>query len=332
MPWLKRNLFLVVGGVVALALMGIAGYFLFAKIQQNQEVTDQLNAKTDELKSLVSRDPHPGTDKIDNIRAAKEETKKLEAFLAGVKKYFPEVAYSSTNHLTTPEFRALLDTSIDDLQRGAERSGVEIPTNYWFTFAAQKSSMTFATNVLGPLSAQLTEIKSLCEILFEAKVVGLLGLRRVAVATEDSGSQDYLSNKPVTNEYAIVTPYEVSFQGFSTELASVMEGLIRSKTCYVIRNVSVERGDATTVHEAVASPYGNAPYNPSRDPRYGLNPAQRYGPQGGEGRRYSPPPPVVPNPVPARPSGKGYFLDEKALKVTLMLDVVKLKPSVKPAK
>lgn len=92
MPWLKRNLVLVVGGLIALGLLGFAGYFLYNKIQLEQGVSVQLDESTTKLKNLVGRDPHPGTHDMDNIGTAKTELKKLESFLGEVKHYFlPEI-------------------------------------------------------------------------------------------------------------------------------------------------------------------------------------------------------------------------------------------------
>ena len=38
-----------------------------------------------------------------------------------------------------------------------QRAGVEVPTNYWFTFAAQKGAMSFAQTSLEPLASQLAD-------------------------------------------------------------------------------------------------------------------------------------------------------------------------------
>ena len=36
MSWIKRNLFMVVGGVISLALLGAAGFFLYTKYEANR--------------------------------------------------------------------------------------------------------------------------------------------------------------------------------------------------------------------------------------------------------------------------------------------------------
>jgi hypothetical protein len=315
MPWLKRNMFLVVGGLIALGLLGLAGYFLYAKINQNDQVTDQLNQSTEQLKTLVNRDPHPGAEGVDNIGAAKEEQKKLQAFLSDVRKHFPSVA---TNDLSNREFRVLLDNTIDTLQRSAERTGVSIPKDYWFTFAAQKTSMNFASGIIKPLTVQLGEVSALCDVLYNAKVVSMVGLKRVSVGSDDTGSTDYLSVKATTNDWATVTPYEVTFDGFSSELSEVLKGLIRSSNFFVVKNLAIQRApDEASSHEAQPLPYSN--------------PMSRYGMDRSMASRYgiSAPRPVVPQPV-ARPAGRGGLttvLEEKKLRFTLSIDSIKLKPA-----
>jgi hypothetical protein len=332
MPWIKRNLFLVIGGLIALALLGIAGYFLYTKIQLNEEVSAKLDESTTKLKTLVNRDPHPGTPNMDNIGAAKKELQRIQSFVREVKHYFPAL---TTNQLTDREFRALLDTTISELKRSAERSGVELSSkDYWFTFAAQKNSINFGSGVITPLAAQLAEIKALCNVLYDAKVISLTGLKRAPVATEDSGFTDYLSTKAQTNELAVVVPYEITFQSFSTELASVLEGLIRSTHCFVVRNVAVEKASDSPSTDTI-NPYGPNPYGPTpySDP-YRRTP---YGPYGGRpGERMDPglrqrygmapvAPPVAPAPRPGR-GGLTTVLDEKPLKIVLSLESVRLKP------
>src|SRR5256885_2607243 len=89
MDWLKKNLFLVSGGLVAFGLLGFALFFLFTRKQAVDEVTGQLTAQTEELKNLVNRDPHPNQE---NIEKARQEQKKLAAFLEQSRRFFVPVA------------------------------------------------------------------------------------------------------------------------------------------------------------------------------------------------------------------------------------------------
>jgi hypothetical protein len=318
MSWLKRNLVLVVGGLVALGLLGLAGYYLYTKIEENTAVSAKLEQTTTELKTLVGRDPHPGPEPI---AAAKEEQVKLKAFLDQVKTHFSPPP--STNQLTSREFRNRLDNTIAELKRSAALAGVQLETNYWFSFEAHKTAVNFATNHVSALASQLVDIRTLCHILYDAKVLKVTGVKRVAVTSDDTGTSDYVSTKATTNAWAIIMPYEVSFDAFSSELAAVLKGLLKSRDCFVVKNITVEKAADAQVQQE-QQPAGSQPFNYMD--RYGLRPNFPFR-GGGEGGRYSRPMPTAPPPPvkPAGPGGWSTVLDEKTLRVTLTLDAVKLK-------
>src|SRR6266496_987689 len=244
MNWLKRNLFLVGGGVVALGLLGFAIFFLLTRKQAVDEVTATLNTRTEEWKQLVARDPYPNQE---NIERAKGEQKKLGGFLDQTRRFFVPVATFPTN-LDGATFKNLLETTISELVHDAEKSGVTLPSSnrYDFTFKPQRSSLDFAPGTLAPLAMQVSEIKAICDVLFDARIHTLVGLRRAPVAKEDegtAGASDYLGGKKLaTNAVtgAVLAPYEIVFNGFSTELAAVLEGFYRTPNCFIVKNIDVQ--------------------------------------------------------------------------------------------
>jgi len=319
MAWVKRNLFLLIGGLVALALLVLAGFYLYQRIDEDRAVTEELDARTQTLKQLVNSPVHPGTDKVNNIALAKEDEKRLEAFLGQVRKQFaPPIAEKQLNNRT---FRGLLDTTVAQLQQLAMRSGMSLPVkDYWFTFGNQKSAVEFKE--VEPLAARLVDIQAIVEILCEAKVPALVSLKRVP-NTDEQGFADFLTSaRSTTNQWAAVTPYEVTFQGFSSELARVMEGLVTAPQCFIVKTLGVDKAPVTATPGAAAPP----PPNPAMlqqqmmMSRYGMN---RYS--------HSPPPPIAAA-APQPAVGKGGLttvLDENKLRFTLALEVVKLLPPSK---
>ena len=307
MAWIKRNLFLVVGGVIALALMGLAIFFLITKMQQDEAVTAALNDKTETFKGLVSRPVHPGTEKVDNISAAKEEEKRLNAFTAELRKKFDK---PSTNKVSDKEFRFLLDTTVSELRRDAEKSGVNLPSkDYWFTFNTQKGQVAFDAKYMDGLVSELYDVRDICKVLFDAKIHDLLGLKRAPVAKDDTaGGVDYTTEKSKTTEYGTVTPYEMTFYGFSTELAEVLEGFRRSSNCIIVKKIGMDKAPDSSASAATTPEYASPYSNPLLSSRYGLRPQV-----------------VAPAP---RPQTRGLttVLDEKKLKFTVAVEVVKLKP------
>lgn len=314
MAWVKRNLGLVIGGVVALALMALAGYYLWTKIQEEKAVTLQLEEANRRFNTLLRRPVHPGNERVNNIERAREEVERLKLLLADVRQQVG--TNEPPKKVSNQEFRALLDNTVTELQRDAEKLGITLPSkDYWFTFSPQKTAVEF--NAIETLMQQLTEIKSLTDILYEAKIHDLVALKRVAAATEDNNTTDFLGDKkPTTNEVAIVTPYEITFQGFSSELAKVLEGLINAEECFVVRSVGVEKASNE-------SPLG-------ADAMQGQFPGYPGGYAGGRyGNRYGFRQPVYQQPQARRPGN--VLLDENKLRFVLMVDAVRLKPDTSGA-
>lgn len=336
MNWIKKNLFLVIGGLVALALLGVAGWFWYTRKAAVDLVTAELNEQTADFQRLMTRDPHPNQD---NIEAARKEQERLTAFLGHARQYFmPVVTFTNLDKET---FKGLLETTIFELVRDAEKAGVSLPGKYDFTFKTQRGSVVFAPETLVPLATQVAEIKALCDVLFRARVHSLVSLRRIPVAKEDEGSIDFLNGrKPVTNTVtgAVTTPYEVVFQGFSAELAGVLEGFYRATNCFIVKNIDVQTNVTVSAAEPLvptyqplytaptATPTPQLSYDAMMRQRYGIGPGNPYrNLQPGGGPSLAPAPAPV---APITPSRRGpeTVLDEKPLKFTMYLESVRLSP------
>jgi hypothetical protein len=308
MAWVKRNLGLVIGGVVALALMGFAGYFLWAKIQEDNDVTAQLLEQTQQFQTLLNRPLLPRGGKVDNIELAKEENKRLDEFLQQVRSKFGKREVPT--NITAREFRAMLDRTIYDLQKSAETLGITLPEkDYWFTFAPEKQAVEFKNAEM--LTYQLMEVKDLTDIMYNAKIHDLKRIKRIPASSDDNNQSDFIDKKASTNDVTIVTPYELTFQGFSTELARVLEGLVNAKNCFIVRSVVATKAPEDSQSTSAVPP----------PMMYG--PMSRYS-------RYAPPPQAVA----PRPKPSNVLLDESKLQFVLQVEAVRLKPGApaKPAK
>jgi hypothetical protein len=364
MSWIKRNLYFLVGSLVALVLMGLTGWYLYSKWQLNNEILEKLNQQYAVLQTLNTQAPHPGSDGIDNIKAAREQQSQLRDFIKGTRKHFqiipPIPPPPEKGKLIDQAFSTALSRTIDQLQRDATNASVTLPVapppsdiKYSFSFETEKQRMQFPPGSLDPLSVQLGEVKAICDVLFQAKINSLDSLRRERVTSDEAlGPQsDFLGEKSATNDMGVLAPYELNFRCFTPELAAVLAGFANSPYAILVRSVNVEPALETGAQDIVVatptyvpvpapptSPTGAQP--PSRmspdaafRARYGLGPR---GPsRGGEGGA-APfvPQPVVQTPLPQPgvtpgPAAKGGLqtvLDEKQLKVTMMLVVVKLAP------
>ena len=348
MDWIKRNLYFLIGSLVALALMGLAGWYLYSKWQLNNAILAGLDEQYAKLKTLSEQNPHPGSGKTDNIKIARDQQQQLRDYIRKTRPYFqlcPPIPQPESGKLTSQEFSSALSRTLDQMQRDAAKASVVLPPNdsknnsYSFSFAAQKESLAYLPGSLVPLSEQLGEVKAICAVLCAAKINSLDNLRRERVSDDDlKGPQtDYLSDKSVTNELAVLAPYEVSFRCFSSELAAVLAGFASSPCgMIIVKTINVESAPAAAPSEALAPPVASPIYAPP--PPRAVEPPRtpdgafrdRYGLGGRDRLRPTPQPAQVYQPPPAAPAankgGLPLALDEKQLKVTLMLNVVKLVP------
>jgi hypothetical protein len=294
MGWLKRNLFFVIGGILSLGLLAAAGYYDWASWANNQAAFVKLNETYTKLIDLSKKKPTPGNDKVPNIAAANEQANQLNQWKNQSKKYFQPIPHvPATGPLSNESFQHALTTTIKQLQDSAAAANVQLPPQYNFSFTTDVGRLTFASGSLEPLSAQLGEVKAISEILFSARVNGMDGIQRAKVsADDDSGPQtDYLvEDQPMTNDLAVLMPYQVTFRGFSPEVAQVLEAFATSPPGFIVKAVSVQ-------------------------------PASAWGAAAGD---TSAPPPQPPAPVPGK-GGLQTILNEQQLHVTLEVLAVRMR-------
>jgi hypothetical protein len=92
MAWIKRNLFFVIGGILAIGLLGAAGFYNYQGWNHNSVAFDQLNEIYGTLRNLTSQKPSAGNDKVNNIEAAKEQERQLREWIRQAGDYFKPIA------------------------------------------------------------------------------------------------------------------------------------------------------------------------------------------------------------------------------------------------
>lgn len=239
MRWIKRNLFLLIGIMVAIGLMAGAVVYLIGRINADKKAISNLKAKQAELISLKQSAPYP---EQSNLDIAQTESLRLVQFVTNVQS---SVTYPEVPKMTSQEFSSYLLTTISELQKGAEQAGVTLPTSrYGFSFEPLRELVNFDAASIEPLARQLMETKLICNTLFESRVHKLESFKRVRVSVLDPGQGPQYLDKAVNpaayNGIATVTPYEITFVGFATELASVLEKLQQSKVFVAVKLVNLD--------------------------------------------------------------------------------------------
>ena len=294
MGWIKRNLFFVIGSVIALVLLGMAGFYTYKSWSANRDAMSNLQSAYSQLQNDKNQNPTPSQE---NIAAAEQQDQQLRDWITQAQAHFEPIApipNPPDGVITKEEFAGTLRKTIYQMQQEAVNDNVELPPDYGFSFAAERNLDVFAPGSLNPLASHLGEVKALCEILFSANVNALDGIQRESVSDNDTAGpqSDYLTDKTRATDTVTVTPYMVTFRCFSTDLANVLSKMASSDYGFVVTGVNVMPAGASA---ASGGDNGNG--------------------GGGNGA------------MPAYPVGKGGLqtvLDEQLLRVTMGVEVVKL--------
>ena len=145
MAWIKRNLFFVIGGVVALALLGAAGFYIYTAWSKNAKASDDLREVVGNLKTLVEQKPSPGSEKVDNIKIAQEHDKEIKKWVASSAAYFETIpSIPAAGTVGVANFSGALQNTLKQLRTEADAAGVMLPPKYDFSFASEKDKLTFS--------------------------------------------------------------------------------------------------------------------------------------------------------------------------------------------
>jgi len=307
MGWVKRNLFLVIGGLLAIALLGLGGFYFWTNRQKNRQIETQLEENKANLTRLVNLAPSPNAT---NIARAKQEVQTARAAVEQAKLFFSPIPFQP---VTGQAFKSLLDQTIFDLHRKSEVASVALPSkDYAFTFAHQKTQLQFPAEAFPALPQQLAEIREICGILFDARVNRLITIRRSRLYVDEPLSQvDHHELQPEVNEAVgmAINPYEVTVHAFTPELATALQSFYKSTNGLVVKSVQVEVAPTT------ADP--NLP--PGAAPLPVPPVARPTAPPPGAGR------PGAPAAKP--PEAIKTVLNERLLKITMMIDVMRTRPA-----
>jgi hypothetical protein len=293
MTWIKRNLIFVITVAVGVLLAGWAGYSLMGAMNEDKQVQDDFTSVVNQLTTVRSMNPYPTPE---NIESAKAEAAQMRGLLGDFHKVY--APFPPVPNLDEKAFAAELSRRISGWTADAKNTAVGIPDQYAFSFSGLVGQLSFASNCIPAYLQQFNEMDGILQALFRAHVNELESLQRVPVYPCDSGGNDFLQTSWVTNQVGVVAPYQVSFLCFSRDLGTVLESLINSTNCYVVKSVVV------------------TPTKPQEQPgRVAAPPAA-----------YRPPVTIPGKPGATKGSPGITVIREKPLFVTLVIDAIQLKP------
>ena len=140
MAWIKRNLFFVVGGILAIGLLGAAGYYNYKGWSHNTAAFNRLNEIYNTVAGILpARSRRPATTRSTTLR--RPRTRKTSCGTGFVRreiifKPIAPIPNTGTNAVSSEAFAAALRRTIDQMQHEAEAASVTLPPKYSFSFEA----------------------------------------------------------------------------------------------------------------------------------------------------------------------------------------------------
>lgn len=320
MSWVKRNLYFVISCAIAVVLLGAAGWYCWSSRQAFNSNTDQLKTAYEQMKLFADKKPGPGNEQTNNIQTAKDQTEQAKQRVAELEKFFtPVKGIPDTNKFNDRMLSAAVRETVSQLRAAAQSKGVTVPAGtpeFAFSFSQQMSKAIYDPNSAEVLSKQLGEVKVICDTLFSARIQSLDSIQRERTADDIVQQQiapfpDYTDSLSLTNGNTVVTPYQVTFQCFTPQLGAVLAGFANQSHTIVVKTLNIQPSDLAP---GGGQGYGNL---------------QSYVPVGGAGNAY--PGYTTPQQTAAQQPVRGgalpTIIDEKKLKVIMLLDFIKITPA-----
>lgn len=336
--------------------LGFIGGAVFLKLKGSEvslkEKENFSKAKKDVEDILSPNNPRPSQE---NISKFIQSGKMVEQFIAEADK---NIKAGAVQQIDPSIFVRQMIKEVSEMNRRAKEGKVELPntsTNaqamFHFTFGHLVDKTELPKNRLPELGVAIGDIKGLTTVLFGSQIRSLDKIQRIRVLDEDAegaaSTSPYLMDDlaSYTNEVVTVHPYRIEFKTLSGGLSLVLSGMAAADSVYVVRSVGVATADLSDLQDnkSDGGGMGGGPGGPgggiggiggiggSGGRIGGVGPGQPAG-GGGAGGAGKLTPAQINYLVNA---GFGTMaavtvLDEKLLKVSMHVDVIRRKLSSKP--
>jgi hypothetical protein len=267
-------MFFVLSLVTGLALTGYCAFLFVGNLNETATADKEYQDNLGQYTGLQQQVPYPSTQ---NIQRAQTNLSVVKEFQTQFHKAF--AGYPTPPTEDEKGFSGYLEETIAGLKTKATNASVGLPETMGFGFSDWRGKLNYPMENIPMWMQQLAEIKSLCDILFQAKINSIAVFRRVSVSPTDMirTADDTFPASISGTVLGTNTPYKIEFRCFTRGLTAVMEGLARASNCFVVKNIVVmpaEEKPTTPPPPAAAAPVATAspvaapppPPPPSNDP------------------------------------------------------------------
>ena len=247
MSWAKRNLYFLISAILAVVLLLAAIWYCYSSWSANNANWEQLSSAYTTLSQLKI----PSDEVLQSLRD--QTTNVLESIAAAKKVFVPVPSIPpGTNHLDDRALGFAVRDTVAALRASAAQHSVTVLPDFAFSFTLQQTKTGYDPQSWAMLARQLGEVKTICDILYGCRIASLDSVQRERTSDDagnTSGAADYVDAISVTNGNIITTPYQVTFQCFTTELGNVLSSFANGTHTIVVKTNMIEPQDVMNAME-----------------------------------------------------------------------------------
>ncbi len=186
MSFFKKYALLLVGGVIALVLLGVVSFFVFRFSGEYVRVQQELQSNLTRLEGLHQRNPFPSEVNVGRLNQNLHELENyLYSMLDALSARQPEA-----EEMERAEFPSEIERTMRRLRSLADGKGVEIAEGVAFGFQRYSAGHLPVAEHVPRLVVQLRSVERLCEILFNAEIRELRAVQREVFDEERTRERD----------------------------------------------------------------------------------------------------------------------------------------------
>ena len=176
MEFIKKNLWLVVGGAIGLVLLIVACVFLVLHMRQYWEDTQNADMEQNRLEQLEKRTLAGPTE--ENVQIISSNFVTLEGCLKNVLGSLRQ-GQVEPRKMQPVDFNSFLKSTIDQMNESAKRQGLMMPAKFDYGFKTYYIEGRLpSTGDVPRLTIQVQMVKALMELLLKAKVTEVATIER----------------------------------------------------------------------------------------------------------------------------------------------------------
>lgn len=237
MDWFKQNPKLGALVLLAVILIGGAGYFAFSASGELTRQKEDFAAKTGTVNRLRSAQPFPNEENLGLIRGEADQAAQLLADLAGKIK----TGGAPFDPAQQPaEFQDKVNKEVGRLAALAKEKNTAWPEDFHLGFENYQTQLPSpaATPLLGQ---QFLAIAHVASVLLDAPVRSIVSLTRPPLEVEKNAEENAAAAGATSEKLSplVLAPFDVEFVAEESQLRSVLAAIVGGEPTIFVRLVEV---------------------------------------------------------------------------------------------